>query len=170
MSETVDIYEQLAVWSQVVGSIAFIITLVYVFKRFLVPAVIASQEQKNAELSEAERRRDASKEELAAVRRELDGLEEEVKNIRVRAAVDARKERERILADEAAEGERLLRNAEKELDRGRVAAREAFRSRILEKALSLARHSAGERIDANRDRELVGGVMDAIGHGEALHA
>ena len=155
-------YEHLAVWSQVLGSVAFIVVLVYLFKRFLVPAVGASQERKNAELVEAEHRRDAAKEDVAVARRELDAVEEEVKTLRVRAAVDARRERERILADATAEGKQLVSSAEGELDRGRAAACEAFRVALLDKALEIARRSAVEGIDAEKDRALVSGVMNAV--------
>jgi F0F1-type ATP synthase membrane subunit b/b' len=174
MNDAVGFYEQLAVWSQVLGSVAFIAVLVYVFQRFLIPAVVASQERKNAELIEAERRRDAAKEDVLVARRELDGVEEEVKALRVRAAVDARRERERILADATAEGKRLVSTAEGELDRGRFAAREAFRVALLDKALHIARRSAAEGIDAEKDRALVSGVMNAVDHQgngtQAVHA
>jgi F0F1-type ATP synthase membrane subunit b/b' len=164
MNDAVGFYEQLAVWSQVFGSIAFILVLVYAFQRFLIPAVIASQERKNAELVEAERRRDAAKEDVLVAVRELDGVEEEVKALRVRSGVDARRERERILADATADGKRLVSVAERELDRGRVVAREAFRIALLDKALHIARRSAAEHIDTDLDRELVAGLMNAVDH------
>jgi F0F1-type ATP synthase membrane subunit b/b' len=164
MNDAVGFYEQLAVWSQVLGSVAFIAVLVYVFQRFLIPAVIASQGRKNAELVEAEHRRDAAKQDVAIARRELDGVEEEVKTLRVRAAVDSRRERERILAGATAEGKQLVTVAEGELDRGRAAAREAFRVALLDKALHIARRSAVESIDAEKNRALVSGVMYAVDH------
>jgi F0F1-type ATP synthase membrane subunit b/b' len=164
MYDSVAFYEHLACWSQVFGSVAFLAVLVYVFRRFLIPAVIASQERKNAELVEAERRRDAAREDVVVAMRELGDVDEEVKALRVRAAVDARRERERILADATTEGKHWVSSAEKELERGRLAAREAFRVALLDKALRIARRSAAEHIDAQTDRELVSGLMDAVDH------
>jgi F0F1-type ATP synthase membrane subunit b/b' len=172
MNDDVNFYEQLAVWSQIFGSVAFLVVLVYVFRRFLIPAVIASQERKNAELVEAERRRDAAKEDVVVAMRELDDVGEEVKALRVRAAVDARRERERILADATAEGKNWVSSAERELDRGRFAGREAFRVALLDKALRIARRSAAEYIDAQTDHELVSGLMNAVDHrkdGASVH-
>ena len=164
MSGDVSFYEQLAVWSQVFGSVAFLAVLVYAFRRFLIPAVIASQERKNAELVDAERRRDAAKEDVVLAMRELDDVDEEVKALRMRAAVDARRERERILADATTEGKHLVASAAGELDRGRAAAREAFRVALLDKALRIAHQSAAEHIDADMDRGLVSGLMSAVDH------
>jgi F-type H+-transporting ATPase subunit b len=164
MSDATGFYEQVALWSQILGSAAFIVSLVYIFTRFLTPAVAASQERKNAELVEAERRRDAAKEELAAIKRELEGVESEAAAIRKQAEADARKERERILADALAEGERLVSNAQGELDRGRLAACQLLRAELVDKALTIARRHAGEQIDPAKNREIVAGVMDAIDH------
>lgn len=162
MNEATDFYEQLAVWSQVFGSVAFVIVLVYAFNRFVAPAVVASQERKNADLSEAERRRDAAKEDVVSARRELDGVEEEVKAVRIHSAVDSRRERERILADAMAEGARLVQAAEGELDRGRAAAREALRVELLEKALRAAHLAAMGEMDEECAAKLVSGVMEKI--------
>src|SRR5580704_11718982 len=43
-------YAQLAIWSQIAGSIAFIAVLVWLWIKFLTPAVVASRDRKNAEL------------------------------------------------------------------------------------------------------------------------
>jgi F0F1-type ATP synthase membrane subunit b/b' len=157
-----NVYEQLAVWSQVFGSVAFVAVLVYLFNRYMIPAIIASQERKNAELLEAERRRDAAKEDVLIARRELDDVEEEVKAVRMRSAVDSRKERERILADATSDGARLVQNAQGELLRGRAAARELFRVALLNNALRIARLKAEQHIDTIQDQRLVEGVMGAV--------
>ncbi len=158
-----DIYEKLAVWSQIFGSVAFMAVLVYLFERYLKPAVIAAQNQKNAELAEAERRRDAAKEEVQRAKREFETTDEEVKAIRERAVIDAHRDRMRILGDAKTEGERLLRVADGELDRSRAAARDAFRGELLDRAMNIARRSAAARIDVVTDRELVSGVLRAVG-------
>ncbi|HEY0798782.1 MAG TPA: ATP synthase F0 subunit B [Candidatus Baltobacteraceae bacterium] len=164
-------YAQVAVWSDVLGSFAFLAVLVYLFNRFVSPAVVASQARKNAELSDAEQRRDAAKADVAAAQAELDAAKRDVQAITQRAQLDAHRERERILAEAKGDGERLVSNAEGELDRRRAGARVALRAELVEKALIQARASAAARIGANKDHELVEGVMAAIGEGaEAVPA
>jgi F0F1-type ATP synthase membrane subunit b/b' len=158
------LYEQVALWSQVLGSVAFLVVLVYLFRRFVAPAVVASQARKNAELLEIEQRRDAAKAEVEVARRALVGAQDDVRAIGERARIDAEREGGRMIAEAKSEGERLVRNAEGELERGRAAARVALRDELLEKALAIARQSAPRRIDEKKDRELVAGVLASIHH------
>jgi F-type H+-transporting ATPase subunit b len=154
-------YEGLAVWSQVAGSVAFLAVLVYLFNRLVRPAVAASQERKNAELAEAERRRDAAKELVLVARVELGSAGEDVRAIAARAERDAAHERARIIGDATSEGERLVRNAEGELGRARSAARDALREELVERALQIAREAAA-RVDAETNARVVGGLVDRI--------
>jgi F0F1-type ATP synthase membrane subunit b/b' len=154
-------YEQLARWSQVAGSVVFIAVLVYVFVRFVSPAIISAQERKNAELEEAERRRDAAREEVTVAERELDTVSQYCEAIRERAVGDAERERQRIASDALAEGERVVRNAEGELDRARAGAREMLRHELLAKALQIARDAAS-RLDERENRRLVADVIDTV--------
>ncbi|MBV8363034.1 MAG: hypothetical protein JO193_00555, partial [Candidatus Eremiobacteraeota bacterium] len=48
-------YEAIATWSQVVSSVLFIGVLVWLFRRFLIPLVMAAQKAKNDEIALAER-------------------------------------------------------------------------------------------------------------------
>jgi F0F1-type ATP synthase membrane subunit b/b' len=162
MSPAGGLYEQIALWSQVLGSIAFIVVVLYLFRRFVAPAVVASQARKNAELIEAEQRRDAAKGDVGVAQRELEAAQHEVAAILERAGVDGKRERERLIAEATSEGERLVRNAQGELARGREAARVALRDELLEKALTVARESAPRRIDAGKDYELVEAVLASI--------
>lgn len=157
-------YQQVAIWSQVLGSIAFMIMLVYVWVRFVTPAVLKSRDAKNAELTEAERRRDAAKEEIDEARRELAVATSEAQSIRNRGNGDAQALRERILADAKREGERQVRNAEGELERSRLAAREVLRAELIAKALEIARDSAS-RLSEDTNRRLVGDVVDTLERG-----
>ena len=154
-------YEALALWSQVFGSIAFIIVLVWLFNRFVRPAIAAAQQRSNAELAEAERRRDAAKDLVGVAQAELDAAGADVGAIARRAQVDAARERERILADANAEGERLVRNAEGELGRARVAAKDALRAELIARAVQIARESAA-KLDAQTNERIVHGVVGTI--------
>jgi F0F1-type ATP synthase membrane subunit b/b' len=159
-------YEALAVWSQVAGSVAFIVVLVYIFNRFVGPAVAASEQRKNAELADAERRRDAAKELVVVTRSEVASADDEVRAIGERAARDAAHERARIVGEAKAEGERVVRNAEGELGRARGAARERLRDELVERALQIARDAAS-RVDDGTNARVVSGVMDRIDHEDA---
>ena len=156
-----EFYTQLAVWSQVAGSAAFFVVMLYVWIKFIAPAVRASQQRKNAELVELERKRDAAKAEIERANRELVEVAGDVQAIRARGKTDALAVRERILREATSEGERLVRNAEGELERGRAAGRDALRARLIARALEIARHSAASLDDVTNDR-LVGEVVAAV--------
>ncbi len=156
-----DFYTRLAVWSQIAASVLFSAVMVYLWVKFVAPAVVAARDRKNAELLESERRRDAAKEEVAVAERELAQTAQEVDAIAARAARDAAAIHERILTEAKAEGERLVRNAEGELDRGRIAARETLRAELVAKALEIARGGARSLGD-DVSRRLVGEVVDSL--------
>ena len=154
-------YESLAIWSQIFGSIAFIIVLVWLFNRFVTPAVVASQERKNAELLEAERRRDVAKQDVTVAQGEREAADATAAGIRDRAKRDAEHEHARIVTEATGEGERVVRNAEGELGRARGAARDLLRGEILDRALQIAREAAVRVDDATNER-LVTGVVAGI--------
>ncbi|MBV9103750.1 MAG: hypothetical protein JO060_09165 [Candidatus Eremiobacteraeota bacterium] len=154
-------YEELARWSQVAGSVVFIALLVYVFVRFVKPAIIGAQEQKNAELEEIVRRRDAARDDVSLAERELQTVSGYCDGIRERAERDAERERERILVDANAEGERVVRNAEGELERARGTARDRLRHDLLAKAVQIAREGA-KTLDAGTSERLVADVLQTV--------
>jgi len=147
-------YEQLAVWSQIVASILFIAVLVYGWIRYIAPAVVKSQERKNAELLEAEQRRDEAKANLQTAQREALEADNDVRAIVERAAHDATDLRTRIVDEARAEGAWHIKNAEGELARSRATAREELRDELLEKAMAIARDAA-RKLDDATDRRLV---------------
>jgi F0F1-type ATP synthase membrane subunit b/b' len=160
-------YESLAVGSQVAASVLFIVVLVYLWIRFLSPAVIRSQESKNAALVDAERGRDAAKERVEAAQRELERAAEDVRAITARANRDAASLRARIVAEAHAEGKRSLEHAAGELQRGRAAARDALRADLIARALEIAREAASQVDDAT-NRRLVAGALDGAERGAKL--
>lgn len=153
---------QIAISSQVVSSVLFFCAILYLFGRYLKPAIERQQETKNAEIAENERRRDRAVELAAQAERELADADMAAAAIIERAARDALHERERIVSDATAEGERVVRNAQAELERGRYAARNRLRSELLERALDIARQTAGARVDGETDRKLIDDVVAAI--------
>ena len=159
-------YAQLAIWSDILSAVIFLAVLVWLWVKYLTPASMASRDRKNAELLEAERKRDAAKAEVEAARRELEVAGSDAAAIRARAERDAIRARERIVSDAAVEGDRVVRNAEGELGRGRLAARERLRDELLARALEIARESA-KKLGAGPDRRLVGEVIDSLERGNA---
>ncbi len=159
-------YEQLAIGSQVVASVLFLVVLVILWNRYVSPAVIASQTRKNTELAESEARRDAARAETEVARGEIARAEDDARTIRARGEADAKRTREAILAAANAEGERLVRNADGELDRGRAAARDRLRTDMLEKAMQIARE-ASLHLDEATNRRLVGEAVDSAERGNA---
>jgi F-type H+-transporting ATPase subunit b len=159
-------YEHVATWSQILGSFAFLAVVVFLWIKLLTPAVLSAQIQKNAELSEAEKRRDAAREQAALAEAELAAAGGDVGAIAARAARDAQHLREKILAEAKAEAERLIRNAEGELGRGRLSARELLREELLTKALQMARESAAGMPESDNAR-LVSQVVESLERGAA---
>lgn len=155
------LYETIAIWSDVVSALLFLAVLVWMWNKFLVPAVVASRDRKNAELAEAEKRRDAAKEEAVLAQAQLASADGDVASITERARHDAAALNERLVAESRAEGERLVRNAGGELDRGRLAAREKLREELVAKALEIARTSAAN-LDEKTNARLVGEVVDSL--------
>lgn len=148
-------YESLAIWSQVAASVLFLVALVVLWVKFVAPAVLAAQARKNADLLESERRRDEAKAGAEKAAASIASADSDVIAIKDRAESDARRIHDRIVAAGLAEGTRLMQNAEGELERSRIAARELVRAELLEKAMAIARQSAAW-VDAATNERLVG--------------
>ena len=157
-------YESLATGSQIVASLLFIVALVILWRTYLTPAVLASQARKNADLADAQARRDAAQAETIVAQAEVAKADDDARAIRARAHTDATRTREKILADAKAEAERLARNAEGELERGRTGARDRLRTDLLEKAMQIARE-ASVHLDEATNRRLVGEAVDTAERG-----
>jgi F0F1-type ATP synthase membrane subunit b/b' len=157
-------YEAVAVWSQVVASILFLFVLVYLWQRFIAPAVLSAQASRNAELAEAEARRDAVRAEAEAAAQEVASAEADAVAIAARAESDATRLHERLIAEARAEGERLMRNAGGELERSRAAASAELRGDLIVRAMEIAR-SAAASLDAATERKLVDEALDTADRG-----
>jgi F0F1-type ATP synthase membrane subunit b/b' len=156
------LFEQIAIWSQVAGAVIFFAALVYLFVRFLAPMIEKQQQAKNAELAEAEGRRDRAQADIAAARAEVEQADRDAVAIKERTIADVKREREKMLAETKDEGERAVRNAEGELARARAAANATLRADMIERALQLARKEADARIDASANAGLVANLVDAL--------
>ncbi len=140
-------YDLIAMWSQVISSIVFLVVLVWLWIRFVQPAVIAAQEANNKAVAEGERHRDEAKAALDELRTAVADAERDAELIRKRGEDAGKREFEATVADANESGERILRNARGELERALVAAREQLRQDLAGKAFVVARADAERGMD-----------------------
>ena len=155
-------YEQLAQWSEIVGGFAFVVVAVLLFGKYVLPAVRATQVASNADLVNAETRRETLKSDVVKARAELEAADRDAQAIKARAAADAAREHERLVSEARADGERAVANAHGELGRARLAGQARLRAEFLERALELARTRAAARIDTATNARLVGSTVAAL--------
>lgn len=158
-------FEELARWSEILGAIAFLVVAYLLFRRFMLPMVEAAAVSRNAELVNAERRREQLRAEVSTARAHLEEVSREALSIRERGRADAQREHEHIVAEGYAEGTRLLLNARGELERGRIVARDHLRVELIERALGRARSIATEKVDAALNNRLVNRTVDELAGG-----
>ncbi|HXP94381.1 MAG TPA: hypothetical protein VN905_13000 [Candidatus Binatia bacterium] len=148
-------YEEIAIYSRIIGTLVVFGMLWYLFARFAAPVITRAQELKNEEIARAERRRTAERTRLDTMIAELTEATRAADAIRRTAEDVARRERERAVAQTREAGERALRNADGELDRARATARDALRIELIEKALQRASREASAHVDAKRNAALI---------------
>ena len=148
-------YDAIAMWSQVVSSIAFLFVLAWLWNRFVQPAVIAAQESNNRSIAEGERHRDEAKAKVEELRAGIGDAQRDADLIRKRGEDAAKREYDASVADATESGERTLRNARGELDRALTGARERLRQDLVGKAFALARGDAERGMDRAVNERLV---------------
>ncbi len=149
------IYVQIAIWSQVVSSVLFLCVLVWLWFKFLQPAILAAQERYNKQVAEAERHRDEAKATLDLLQNEIEGAAADAELIKARADAQAAREHNAIVAETREAGERALRDAQAEFARTLATGRERLREELLDKALGAARAEALRLVDATVNARLV---------------
>jgi F-type H+-transporting ATPase subunit b len=147
--------DQLAIVSQMVGALIFLLVALWGFNKWIKPAVTSYQAAQNDALAEAERHREDMKKAAADARAEIERADEDAKAIRASVDEVAARERAHALEQAQAEADRILRNADEELERARLQARDRLRIEFIEKALAKATSEAPGRINAATDNRLV---------------
>lgn len=158
--------EQLAQWSQIAGAVVFIVAIVWIWNKFIAPGVKAYQAAKNAELADALARLDHIRADLAAARAEVERADEDCREILSRVDLVVHRERTKAIDEANADAERIVRNAQGELDRARLAARDRLRIEFIEKALAKARTEAPARVSDATNRQLVNATVDDLVRGK----
>jgi F0F1-type ATP synthase membrane subunit b/b' len=160
-------YEVIAQWSEIIGGIAFVIVAIWLFRKYVLPAVRSAAIARNADLVNAERRREELRAEVDAAQAERANAGRDAEAIAARAQGDAQRERDAIVAEGRREGARLVVNAQGELERGRIAARDQLRIEFIEKALGRARELATAQVDDAVNTRLVNQTVDGLAAGKA---
>jgi F0F1-type ATP synthase membrane subunit b/b' len=155
-------YETIAQYSEIIGGFAFLIVSIWLFQKFVLPAVRAGEIARNADLVNTEHRRDELREEVAQARGAVEEADRDALAILGRSETDARHEHETIIADARREGLRLIHNARGELDRGRIAGRDRLRIEFIEKALNRARELAAQQVSNDVNARLVAKTVDDL--------
>lgn len=148
-------YEAISVWSQGLSALLFLALLIFLWMKYIEPAVLSAQESANAQIAQAERHRDEAKARRDALSEEIEHARQDAAAIKHRVQAQARTECEAIVAEARRAGERTVQNAQGELERSRSSARERLREELLDQALGLARAQAEQRVDGSVNRRLV---------------
>lgn len=155
-------YTMIAEYSQIASAVLFVLVMIWIWMKFIQPAVVSAQQHANAQLAENERHRDEAKAALDALQGEAEKARRDAEAIKQRVEAQAHAEREAILAEARQAGERAVRSAEGELDRSRAAARERLREDLLEKAVQKARAQAAQRVDAAVNGKIVSSFLGSL--------
>jgi F0F1-type ATP synthase membrane subunit b/b' len=158
-------YDVIAQWSEIIGGIAFVIVAVWLFRKYALPAVRSAAIARNADLVNAEKRRDDLRAEVATATAKRDEALREAEAIALRAQGDAQREADAIVDDARREGTRLVQTAQGELERGRIAARDQLRIEFIEKALLRARELAAAQVTDSVNARLVNKTVDDLSSG-----
>lgn len=158
-------YTLIALYSQVASAALFFIAMIWIWVRFIQPAVLTAQQNQNAQLAEAERRRDEAKRVLDGLQGEIANAKRDARAIKERVTAQASGERQATLREAREAGDRTIRNAQGELARSRAAAREQLREQFLNRALQAARVRAAERVDAAVNSQLLSTFLNNLERG-----
>jgi F-type H+-transporting ATPase subunit b len=165
MNSASQFYVHVALWSQVVAAILFIVFLLWLWSKYLQPAIMAAQDRFNKQIAEAERHRDEAKALIETLRAQIEEAARDADLIKQRAAAQAARGYDAALAEAREAGERALRNAGGELDRARASARIQLREELASKALERARQDAARRVDAGVETRLVDRFITSLERG-----
>lgn len=158
-------YEAISIWSQGLSALLFLVLLIFIWIKYIQPAVLTGQQNANAQIAEAERHRDEAKARRESLEREIDTARRDAIAIKQRVEAQAKAECEGIIAEARQAGERSVQSARGELDRSRAAARERLRDELLDQALTLARTQAQQRVNDGVNKEIVASFISKLEHG-----
>jgi F0F1-type ATP synthase membrane subunit b/b' len=129
--------------------------LIWLWVKYIQPAILTAQDRQNKQIAEAERHRDEAKAALDLLHGAIDTAGHDAHLIVDRADEQAQREHATTIEQTREAGERSLRNAQLEFERAMAAATERLRDELAGKALDRARDLAAARVDAAENAALV---------------
>jgi F-type H+-transporting ATPase subunit b len=155
-------------------TIVIFLVLLGVLAKFAFPAILGYANARERRIQEildaAARDRAAAERLLEEQRRELAEGRQHAQQLIAEAKQAAERLRQEMLDRARAEQEELLARARQEIERERERATDALRREAVDLALAAASKLVAERLDAERDRELVREYLDRIGAGSGVGA
>jgi F0F1-type ATP synthase membrane subunit b/b' len=155
-------YEKVSVASQFFSAILFALIMVWMWIKFIAPALKVAQDNENKQIALTELHLEESKAALDLLRQQNEGAARDAESIRKRAVELAAYERAIALAEAKESGERVLHNASGELDRARAAGRERLRIELVDRVLGIARARAIQRVDGATDAKLIASFVASV--------
>jgi F-type H+-transporting ATPase subunit b len=117
------------------------------------------------DLQAAQRAREEAERRLKEIQDEMAGLEAQIEEIKQSAREEGAAEKERIISQAKTEAERILANADREVDSRVKSGRVELKRYAAELAVGRAREIISERLDDSGDREFIQRTLTSIGGG-----
>jgi F-type H+-transporting ATPase subunit b len=144
-----------------------LIILIALLKKFAFGPILGVIDDRRLEVTRQMDQMDADRQAMEAARldyqQRLANIEAEARE-RIQAAVkEAQQLREQIITESRTQGEGLLRRAQEEIQREKQKALVELRTEVAELAVGAATKILGRSIDAQAQRDLIGGVIQDVG-------
>lgn len=143
-------------WIQTLGrwfNLIFLFGLIYYFVRKPLSEFFSERRRKlRQELEAAARAHDQAEAKLQEIQKRLEGLDQELEQIRNSARQEAESERERILNDARAEADKLIASAQNEIESVTRAARQDLRKYAAQLAVQLAEQKIRAQMDEQAEQ------------------
>lgn len=153
-----------SVWTWVI-----FLALLFVLSRYAFPPILgyaaAREERIQKSLDDAKQARDEAAALLEQQRRELAEAKEQAQRVIAEGRQDAEKLRAELLERAGAEQQELIAGARADIQRERERAVETLRREAVDLALAAASKLVSERLDSERDRQIVREVLSGAGNG-----
>ncbi|MDY0298051.1 MAG: ATP synthase F0 subunit B [Acidobacteriota bacterium] len=129
--------------------------LIYLLRKPLIRLVSDQSRSVRADIEDRRKSIQASDADYAALKKRLEGLEAEIREIRRQAEENGKRERSRIEADGRAEAERIARLTREEIGNRVDAAVRRLKDRVAEMAIQRFKEEIQGQLDAERHRRIM---------------
>ncbi len=153
---------------QILVSLANLLILFLLMKKFLYKPVTAVLEKRRADIegdyAAADEAKRAALESKTEYDEKLSGAEAEADSIRRSAADEAKRHGERIVADAKEKADGIMRAAEAQIELDRKKAEADMKREIADVSVKLAEKLIEREINADTHRSLIDSVIDGMGN------